>query len=811
MYNSLKKQHAIVKNTNVNIVVNLSNRRLSIIETAVLNKGLNFCITNNRPKNNCKMIDSEIDKFIRTIQIKNMFKDKEESKIEKFTSNPDWQIPKIYRNLAVDSFGIFLKNNIKHIINKNKTKQNISKDERLALNKLGQDKNILINKADKGGSIVVMNTEDYKLKMLNMLADTNTYTITNNINLDEAKDEVDKLFLYMFNNNYISKRQYKYFVRNKPKLPILYGLGKIHKVNCPLRPICSQINSPTYTLSKFLDYLLTTAEKSIPNLLQDTTKFLQYVKKIPPASDITVLFTIDVTSLYTVLPHDMCIKYVCEMYEDTLKNWQLYTPELKPVPTFVIARILKIILSQTYFKFDEHVYIQKLGITMGSSCSVKVANITLHKHLNNIVKNYTGTVPNVMLRLIDDIFGTFEGPTSELLDFVAYLNNNHNTIKFTLEHSKTEVAFLDTLVYIEGKNITTKLYKKPTDNKQYLHYNSEHPQHMKKSIPYAQALRYRRIIENNDIYNSEIIKLASNFTARQYPISTVQAALDKVQLFKRDDLIRYKPKIEQDWNYTAFVLTFNNALVNKRDNNIYKLITNSWKDLITIAPELTTLKPPKIVFKKCQTITNLLVSTVFPPARWSKPPANTNIHTVDNSGIIPYSSPTFYSTKCAGKRCETCRQLTECGHFYSTTYSTRYPLTANMNCAVKNVVYLITCALCRLQYVGETGMCVRDRMTAHRSCVRLSKLTPVGLHFASEGHTLSHMQVIPIEKLTIDNDTYRKQRELFWQLQLGTVFPNGLNSYPVNNLAFRNVTVTTATDLYILWSMFNDADNDESE
>ena len=30
-----------------------------------------------------------------------------------------------------------------------------------------------------------------------------------------------------------------------------YGLVKIHKVNFPLRPIISTINSPTYELSKF--------------------------------------------------------------------------------------------------------------------------------------------------------------------------------------------------------------------------------------------------------------------------------------------------------------------------------------------------------------------------------------------------------------------------------------------------------------------------------------------------------------------------------------------------------------------------------
>ena len=35
-------------------------------------------------------------------------------------------------------------------------------------------------------------------------------------------------------------------------MPRFYGLLNIHKVNVPLRPIVSFVNSPTYNISKFL-------------------------------------------------------------------------------------------------------------------------------------------------------------------------------------------------------------------------------------------------------------------------------------------------------------------------------------------------------------------------------------------------------------------------------------------------------------------------------------------------------------------------------------------------------------------------------
>ena len=63
-----------------------------------------------------------------------------------------------------------------------------------------------------------------------------------------------------------------------------------------------------------------------------------------------------------------------------------------------------------------------------------------------------------------------------LEDFIHLSNNIHPTIKFALNNSETEIAFLDTIIY-RGKDnqILTRLYNKPTDNKQYLHYNSAHP------------------------------------------------------------------------------------------------------------------------------------------------------------------------------------------------------------------------------------------------------------------------------------------------------------------------------------------------
>jgi len=153
-----------------------------------------------------------------------------------------------------------------------------------------------------------------------------------------------------------------------------------------------------------LDYLLTTAERSIPNLIQDTTSFLNILNNLPPVPNNVILFTIDVTSLCTVLPHEMVKTYVTKMHQHTLKDWKQHTPDIKPIPSTYIENIITTILNQTFFKFNNNTYTQNHGITMGAPSSVKLDNITLHLHLLDILASYTGPSTSQLLRYIDDIF-----------------------------------------------------------------------------------------------------------------------------------------------------------------------------------------------------------------------------------------------------------------------------------------------------------------------------------------------------------------------------------------------------------------------
>ncbi|CAF1517745.1 unnamed protein product [Didymodactylos carnosus] len=71
--------------------------------------------------------------------------------------------------------------------NKNKKVINVNKTELTALKGLLKDKSIVIMKADKGSSCVVMDKEQYKQKVLELLSSGNSFRKMND------KDEKDKI------------------------------------------------------------------------------------------------------------------------------------------------------------------------------------------------------------------------------------------------------------------------------------------------------------------------------------------------------------------------------------------------------------------------------------------------------------------------------------------------------------------------------------------------------------------------------------------------------------------------------------------
>ena len=146
-------------------------------------------------------------------------------------------------------------------------------------------------------------------------------------------------------------------------------------------------------------------------------------------------------------------------------------------------------------------------------------------------------------------------------------------------------------------------------------------------------------------------------------------------------------------------------------------------------------------------------------------------------------------------QCKLCPLLITKDKFVSSSthriHSSEIPgCITSVDCNSKNVIYLITCRKCKLQYVGETIQPLRGRICHHVSHINRPNVAHsshiLANHF-SKGHCKgATFNVNIIEKLSGDGrdddgksdpaiNRIRKKKETEWMLKLQTVYPFGLN------------------------------------
>ena len=84
-----------------------------------------------------------------------------------------------------------------------------------------------------------------------------------------------------------------------------------------------------------------------------------------------------------------------------------------------------------------------------------------------------------------------------------------------------------------------------------------------------------------------------------------------------------------------------------------------------------------------------------------------------------------------------------------------------IDCQTEDVLYVITCKKCKIQYLGQTKRSGEKRMIDHLNTVRNNNFTnaPVGVHFRSEQHSHADLTMTPYERIFSTNPHVRLARE----------------------------------------------------
>jgi len=680
----------------------------------------------------------------------NSITDETKSSLERITQETN----KIINPISLGS-GIY-----RQIRNKYKD-NNLSKNELMALRQLKNNNNIVIKPADKGGAIVVMDRSLYLAEGQRQLHNTAYYKRLSDHIYPDTIPIINNVLNKLYNKGYITDKQLIYLSSKQDdvKARQFYLLPKIHKDRKKWpndrmpegRPIVSDCGSETHRVSEYIDYFLQPLATSHEAYIKDTYDFVDKIRN-SEIDKTDILVTGDVTALYTNMRIDIIMHSIKEIFSEFPATGR---------PDEELLELLHITLTRNDFAFADKIFQQVCGTAMGKRYAPSLANIYLRK-FDRLAKQGFHIKPKIYWRYLDDIYLIWPGTVENLKLYEQFLNSLIPGITVKLIAKNNIIEYLDTRTYkyFTSDNrciLKTKPYFKSTDTHQLLHKKSYHPQHTFRGLLKSQFIRFKRIssfkIEYDEAcnilkrvlvnrgYSSRFFRTIKNNTWKD---EEVELRKKKSEDSSTNELLpiitmydEVGPKLNRIWKQ---IIVENDQFINFRTISAYKIHKNLRKHLVH----------------------STLISTT--------------------TTTLPKAEATIGCRRCTNIKCKACNYITESKIFTSSHYNRSFTLYHNFNCKSANIIYVITCRYCKLQYVGETARPLGQRITDHVSAIKLHKDTPIGLHFNLPGHLLKHFSIMAIEQINnYDKQTEtRRLREIRWQNTLGTFHPIGINNYTSN-------------------------------
>jgi hypothetical protein len=160
-------------------------------------------------------------------------------------------------------------------------------------------------------------------------------------------------------------------------VPTLLTTIKLHKQNTPIRSIINVRNAPTYELARHLTGILRVC-LHLPNTysIQNSVHLTTDLQSIEINEDVRIC-SFDIENIHTNIPKLEVINII--------KNIMENDPEIKKDEQEEIINILKSMMDQYYFQFNQQYYKQTVGLAMGAPTSAILAEVYIqyidHKNL----------------------------------------------------------------------------------------------------------------------------------------------------------------------------------------------------------------------------------------------------------------------------------------------------------------------------------------------------------------------------------------------------------------------------------------------
>ena len=412
-------------------------------------------------------------------------------------------------------------------------------------------------------------------------------------------------------------------------------------------------------------------------------------------------------------------------------------------PTNTLIRLAEPVLTLNHFVFDNDYYTQCRGVSMGTRMGPSYSCLFMGWFEHEFLSSYDGVIPDLYKRYIDDIFGSALCTYADLDRFLSCLGKFHPAIAMTYDISESDLPVLDIKTRLQDGCISTTVYYKPTDKHSFLRWDSHHPLKCKRSIPYSQFLRLRRLCSSEAFFKEETEKMKGFFVDRGYPLSVINEGLERAASVSREvtltNVVRPEvkkiplvvPYCRQTQRISSIVKR--NARILASDSEIGAAFQNNIM----------------LSYKNFGSVGSMMIRAALP------------------SDEIPGTFP------CGHRNCKTCPYVS--GDCSVVGPDASFTIKHSFDCSNRNVIYALTCLKCGLLYIGETGDRLGKRFRDHVRDVKNKRTDrTVSVHFNNcvNGDT-DFMAIQGL--LTVHGIRNRKLKEISIIKELNTLIPFGMN------------------------------------
>jgi hypothetical protein len=463
----------------------------------LLGLNLKFCLAANKLPDNIKSTIQRLAYSIRTkyFLLDNNYQGSTEYVKQIYKKNTRWSPPAASLTVEdkITDFEKSLKTAQQNLMRRygNRSLSNLTSLQLATLRSLRLNTDIVIKPTDKNLGPALLDVNSYIRQVLQEHLLTADYKQLTHAEMSTKMSTLKTTLsnLITSHSTVLTEAENTYFKRSLSatfRLPIFYGLPKVHKVPMSLRPVVSSTNSLLSVFSTWLDYRMKELLHLVQSYLKDSSSFIRAIEELQ-LPDNALLFTADAKSMYTNIDATTGIS---SFKQFLICNRDRISTNF---PCNLFLEILEIVMNNNIFSFANTYWLQLTGTAMGTPAACSYATITFGHFENTVL---LPTFENNLLfyrRYIDDIFGVWLPPRTNKSvtwnNFITLLNSWGN-LEWVANTPSTTTHFLDLNVTLKNSKIVTSTYQKPLNLYLYLPPSSAHPASCLKGLIKGELYRY---------------------------------------------------------------------------------------------------------------------------------------------------------------------------------------------------------------------------------------------------------------------------------------------------------------------------------